>query len=661
MLRFARHCLVAVVAIVAWSPVPVAAQMPDDVLSDADVAVYREAFALADEEKWDEAHAAAARAVNPLLAKVLEWQHLTEARSERDFDEISGFMRANPDWPRQYTLQRRAEESMHPSDSWEDFLLWSKGRTMITSDGRMALARALSATGRHDDALPVIRAAWREADFGPQQERQFLDLFKSDLRPEDHAARLDRLLWDRQTSAAKRMLGLVDANRRKLAKARIALVRRRGNVDAAIDAVPKALRDDPGLVYERLRWRRQHELTDSAIELLRHPSVNKGPAGDKWWRERAILARQALQMGYITEAYDIARNHGQTDGVSYVEGEWLAGWIALRFLRGENDVKAAYHHFVKVYEAVSTPISRARGAYWAGRAAEALGDVKLANEWYAEAAPHVTTYYGQLAAGRLGDAYQWPLPHDPLPTAQDMRSFNGKELVKVVRLLDQIDRIDYLNAFIVQLHDTAATPGQRALAAALATAHRRPDLAVWVARRSISDNIPMIVSGYPAPPLTQNEPPEHALALAVIRQESNFNPNAVSHVGARGLMQLMPRTAKKMAAELDLPYSKDKLVEDPLYNITLGSGYIQKQIEEFDGSYILAIAAYNAGPHRVNAWIKEYGDPRDPQVDAVDWIEMIPFSETRNYTQRVLEGLQIYRHKLGRTQLALSLDRDLKR
>ncbi|MEE8247968.1 MAG: lytic transglycosylase domain-containing protein, partial [Alphaproteobacteria bacterium] len=376
------------------------------------------------------------------------------------------------------------------------------------------------------------------------------------------------------------------------------------------------------------------------------------------WVERAIQVRRALDEGAVTEAYRLAQEHKQSEGADFAEAEWLAGWIALRFL---DEDRVAYGHFARLYDAVRFPISRARGAYWAGRSAESMGESKLARQWYALGAAHPTAFYGQLAALKLGDGPALALDPDPSPGPEAVEAFNARELVRAVRLLAELGEKERLRPFIMRLNELAETPAEHALVALLAKSAGRADLAVASTKRSVRAGVVLAGAGYPVIGLPAGGAPEPALLLAVARQESEFNPKAVSNRDARGLMQLLPATAKVVSRQLKLRYDKKKLTEDPWYNARLGSAFLAELIERHDGSYVLALAAYNAGPSRVKRWLKAYGDPRTGEVDALDWIELVPFAETRNYLHRVLEGLQVYRHRIGGARMALTLEEDLAR
>lgn len=617
--------------------------------------LYEQVFAATRKDRFGEAERLAMQASDRLLPKLIRWMTYVNPRSGASFEEIGSFVDSSADWPLMGSLQRRAEEAIGPATPNEHVLAWYQRREPITVDGAMALARAHLAAGRQDLAVPILRKAWIEGGFGAIQEKQFLDKFGDYLGPDDHWRRLDRLLWDKQDGPAQHMLLRVSAERRVLAQARLALQDGKANPEGLIAKVPKDLKDDPGLIYDRVRWRRQKDMDEDAIDLLSHPARNK-VRPDLWWQERSILARRALQKGLISRAYQMAADHAiDEDNSQFAEAEFLAGWIALRFL---DDKETAAAHFQRLWDKVTTPLSRSRAAYWAGRTAEARADIPGAKQWYGRGAQYFTAYYGQLAASRLDD-HHWPLPPDPKPSAEETRRFNSREMVRATRILLEMGETEYLRAFFIRLNEVAGSPGERALVGKLALEQGRNDLAVTIARRADRDSVFLVGAGWPVPHIKVDSGPEKALVLALIRQESGFMADVQSPVGARGLMQLMPATAKQVAKAIKVAFNPSKL-DDPDYNVRLGSTYLGDMIDNFEGSYVMALAAYNAGPARVRRWVKEYGDPRDPTVDAIDWIEMIPFTETRSYVQRVMESLSIYRRKLGQVD-GTSFEADLKR
>jgi len=629
-----------------------------ETLSASDQAIYRTAFKLIEKGKWDDARALALTAKNPLPAKVIQWLDLIRPGTGRSFDEISAFMQANPAWPYQITLQSMAERNMPDNMSPREVQAWFTNRTPQTAYGAAALARALIQQGRGANAADILRTAWREENFDrDQDEEAFYAEFSSYLRPADNLARLDRVLWNHDETAARQVMPLVDDGHRALAEARIALWQGDHNAPTLVDQVPTALQRDAGLVYELARSRRKLQDYQGAAAILDPPPVNIGRP-DLLWPELADAARRSVQRGDMSAGYRIANGFSATEGATFAEGEWLSGWIALRALA---DYKVAYEHFTTLYAGVGTTISKARGAYWAGRAAEEMGDMATAQNWYRAAATNNSAYYGQLAAARLGSSDALTFAPMPQPTAAEIAAFNKRELVRVVRLLGQLDQDDRTRAFLKSMADNSTSPATLRMIADLGWELHRDDLAVMVAKIARDKGVDLIEYLYPLRSVPQGPGPEPALTLAIIRQESAFEVDAVSPAGALGLMQLMPPTAKHVAKDMKLRYRKEDLTRSPEYNMLLGRAYLQELLDNFSGSYVLAIAAYNAGPDRVNGWMSVYGDPRDRGVDVVDWIETIPIYETRNYVQRVLENLQVYRHRLGVVQVAQSLQQDLIR
>ena len=657
VMRLAAAGGLALLCVLLFSSPNLAAKTPT-----GDAKLVADALKVAKKGKWSLYHKYRRRISDPLLRKVLLWTELKDPGASASFEDISTFIAANPDWPGQWHLQRRAEEAMPPSLSDSRVLAWFNEREPVSVDGRIRYGQALISQGKVEKAREFVVRTWITGNFGPRQERQFYSLYRKFLTREHHEARLDRLLWDDRHKAARRMLKRVGKDLQNLAVARSRLALRLGGVDAAIARVPKHLKDHPGLQYERLRWRRRKGRDKDALALLLSLAPQKDKPA-KWWIEREILSRKALKNGSVTDAYRLARDHGLESGAAFAGAEWLAGWIALSFL---EDYDVALNHFSNLYGKVSYPISRARAAYWAGRASAALGQRKSAEIWYDIAARFPTTFYGQLAATRMGRG-DLKIPPDAKPDAEETDAFEAHELVRVAHRMARIGQNKRIDPFVLRLIELSQSAGWRALAADLALRLDRPDLAVRVSKRSVLEGQPLIAPGYPT--LTLPEPrkvkpakrPEPSLIHALIRQESGFNERAVSRAGARGLMQLMPRTARQVSRKVGLRYSKNRLTSSPTYNTTLGQTYLAGLLDRFDGSYILSLAAYNAGTGRVRSWLKEYGDPRRSDTDPIDWIESIPFSETRNYVQRVMEALQVYRVRLGKTRVALSLERDLHR
>jgi soluble lytic murein transglycosylase len=622
-----------------------------------DKEVFAQAMKAAAKNDWRKARSAIAGTRNGVLHKVVDWAFLRAPGPHTGFVERTAFLTANPKWPSANEIRRRAEDAIDDTVPLSVLSTWFAANPPLTTAGKVAYARALRAEGRMEEAHNLAREAWTTGNFGKDDERDFLREFEDILTSDDHWARIDRFLYDEQTSAADRLIGRVSPGRAQIARARIALITSAKNADALVAAVPQELQSDSGLLYDRVKWRRGRGDDVGARALIPAYSLNT-PRPDLWWRERNALARDALMEGSITDAYTLAKHHGSLDALSVSEAEWLAGWIALRFLK---DGEAALAHFEKVYDSVQTPPSLARGAYWTGRTTEALGRPDLAAEWYQRAATYVTTYYGQLALARLKGDNVPQIPQDPTPTPDERAAFNANELTQALRALIEVGAKPYQRAFATALADGSDLAVDRHMTAELVNKMSRVDLGVVVARQAAREKITLVQYGYPAPAYSYPAAPEKALILAITRQESNFDPAALSPAGARGLMQLMPATAKGLAKRQKISYAEKKLT-DPAYNMRLGSVFLEDLVDSFNGSYVLAAASYNAGPGRARQWVKQFGDPRDPTVDPIDWIEQIPFAETRSYVQRVMENVMVYRAILsGKHEVPRTLEAELVR
>lgn len=641
-------------AVIIGAPGPAAAADSAG-LSAKDIAIYKQAFAAADKDRWKEARRTAARAKDPLLAKVILWLDLTRPGPGRDFKEMTAFLKANPDWPLRYTLTQQAERAMPDYLKPQDVLQWFGERDPTTAEGAGKLAGALLATRQEARAERVVQTAWIERDFSRDDEKVFLQRYGHLLKEQHHWARLDRLLWDDEREPAARMLPRVNAGHQALARARMKLEDQAKDATQAVAAVPQNLRNDPGLVYERARLLRRQDKFEAAAELLDPPPQNV-PRPELLWAELKRAARGSLDGGNVSAAYRLAAAHGNDSGEAFAEGEFLAGWIALRFL---DDAPTAMRHFTALYAGTTSIISQSRGAYWAGRAAEQMGDLAKAQDWYKAAAKGITSFYGQVAALRLAEKREIRLAGTPKPSAQEKAQFDKKELVRVVRQLTAIGENDRTRLFLSKLMELSSKPAEYQLVAGLANDINRRDFAVAVAKEARTRGVEMIDYLYPVIKLPEGKNPEPALILGLIRQESAFDAGAVSSAGARGLMQLLPSTAKGVAKKAGVKFAEKKLTSDPNYNVTLGRAYVDELLDRFGGSYVLMAAAYNAGPSRARDWIYTYGDPRQRGVDVIDWIESLPFDETRNYVMRVLENTQIYRARLNKGVAGLGLGEDL--
>lgn len=590
---------------------------------------------------------------------VIQWHRLRAGFGA--VEDVAGFLERRPDWPGLAWLRRNSEPIMAGADRAAILAFYAEAPPQ-TAEGVLSHAQALIAEGRVGDAEAGLVLAWRVMPMGSAIQDIYLRDHRALLAPH-HEARLDRLLWDGHLDSARRMLPLVDEGHRKLGEARLALRDLAPGVDVRIAAVPEALRDAPGLAYERFVWRDRKGRDEDAIALLLERSTGAEALGEPgaWADRRRSIARIEMRNGDPARAYRIAALHHTTPEIGYAfsDLEWMAGYIALRKL---NDPAAAKVHFERFLASVETPISIGRGGYWLGRAEEALGNADAAHAAYDIAARHQTSYYGLLAAERIGRPFDPDLA-DP-PPAGDWRSapFMGSSVLEAGQLLLKAGEPVLAERFLTHLVE-GMEPDEARLLGEMALDMERPHLAVMIAKRAATEGTVLLGAYYPLHPLAELElPMAPEMLLAIARRESEFDPGVVSGAGARGLMQVMPATAKLVATELGIldGHSTDRLLSDADYNAKLGANYLAGLAGEFGGNVVLMSAGYNAGPGRPRAWVEANGDPRREDVDVVDWIESIPFAETRNYVMRVTESLPIYRARLGKPPLPIPFTAELK-
>lgn len=609
-------------------------------LSDAEAGALRSAFKAIDEGRYGDARASVASFRNPLLARIVDWHVLRAApKTDADFASTWRMLRENPDWPEPDVLRRQAEERIGPDTPPQDAWRYFTAFPPITSTGYLRRMEAASAASP-GDVRRLAGETWRNGTFRPADEDEFLNRYGQYLSGDDQVARFDRILREGRPQTARDLLSKLPPDYQPIANARLAMATRAADAVTIIRGVPAARLNEPAFRLERVSWLRRTGNLDEAKTLLAAPS---GEQGDAWWNERQQVARDLLAAGKALDAYAVVAQHGETRGIAFAEAEFLAGWIALRHLKKPAD---GLRHFQTLYDGVSTDISKSRAAYWLGRALEAAGRAREASDWYGRAAGYGQTFYGQLAARKLpGGAAR--LPDDPVATDADRLALGGRELVTVARYIGQAGDFERTRPFLLRLARAVSGPGETLLLARFAVELHRPDIALAIARRATENGVTLFDASFPVVDLGATGSVERALALAVTRQESAFNAAAVSPSGALGLMQLMPGTARDVAGRLGVPFIQDKLTHDPAYNVALGSQYLAEMLQRFGGSYELALAAYNAGPNRVARWLDQVGDPRAGKIDMVDWIEMIPLRETRNYVQRIMEGVGVYRDRLS--------------
>ena len=613
---------------------------PGKPLTEAEAAALAAAFKAIDEERYGDARAAVANFGNALLAEIVDWSVLRVApKVDADFASTWRFLREHPDWPEPEALRRKAEDRITSDTPFDDVWRYFTAFPPLTSAGTMRRLEAASAVSPKD--VPRLASeSWRDATFKASDETEFLNRYGQYLSDEDQVARFDRILREGRPQIARDLLSKLPPAYRPVAEARLAMATRAADAVTILRGVPAATLAEPTIRLEQVTWLRRTGKLDQARTLLAQSAPNQS---DAWWNERQQVARDLLAAGRAADAYAIVSRHGQLKGVAFAEAEFLAGWIALRHLKKPAE---GLKHFQTLYDGVSTAVSRSRAAYWLGRSYEASGRAKEARDWYARAADYGQTFYGQLAARKLprGAAR---LPTDPVASQTDLQALSGRELVTVARYIGQSGYSERTRPFLLKLAQAVSGPGETLLLANLAVELKRPDVALTIARHATASGVTLFDTSFPVVDLGATGSIERALALAVTRQESAFNAAAVSPSGALGLMQLMPGTARDVAGRLGLPFVQSKLTADPSYNVTLGSQYLAEMLQRFGGSYELALAAYNAGPNRVARWLQTIGDPRGGKIDMVDWIEMIPLRETRNYVERIMESVGVYRDRLS--------------
>lgn len=600
----------------------------------------RTALELAAKEDWSGALAVAPSGVG---RDVIEWQRLRAGDGR--LGEYEEFLARRPDWPGLPLLREKGEEAVARSTDPARVIAWFEAGPPETGTGAIAYVRALLAAGRAADAETEAMRAWSTLGFSRDQESEMIG-----LAPEAvgfvHELRLDTLLWEGRTREAERMLSRVPEDLQALARARIALQTESKGVTGLIEAVPKKRAADPGLAFDRFIWRMKKDLYDEAAELILERSTTPEALGrpEAWAERRAVLARYLMRNGRAKEAYRIAANHHvPVDGgaSAYADLEFLAGFIALRKL---GDAGTAEKHFQHLLAGVSTPISLARAHYWIGRAQEAAGKDGAAS--YKAAAVHQTAFYGLLAAERLGLSLDARLLERPGTPDWRGAGFTQSSVLAAVEVLRQAGDKTLAKRFLLHLGESQDETGLAQMAD-MVLAWGEPHLAVLVAKQAAERGLILPHAYYPVPDFVPDGlKVSRALALSISRRESEFDPAARSSADARGLMQVLPGTAKLMAAKLGKPFDASKLIADPAYNVTMGSAYLAEMVGEFGPSIALVASGYNAGPGRPRRWMGEFGDPRRADVDVVDWVETIPFAETRTYVMRVAEGVVIYRAKL---------------
>jgi soluble lytic murein transglycosylase len=617
----------------------------------------KQAIKFMEKSNWKDAIKVSKKARAKSIYNFIQWQHLLTTGNRASFHDYKEFIEKNKNYPRIGRIKYLAEHKLYTKGfSPKKIVEWFENKEPLSGFGKIALGESLINLGNRSEGIRLIKEGWINADLSKSNLKFFRKKFKKYLSRDDYIKRADYLAWENKYWDLKRMLRYLPKDYQLLYTARQRLMSKSYGVDSAISKVPKKLKNNPGLNYDRLKWRRKRGRLESSLEILLNINNSKEymVRPEKWWVERSIIARSLLYKKKYETAYKITSRHGMTEGPEFAEAEWMSGWIALSFLK---DPLLAEEHFKRFYENVGYPISLTRGAYWLGRTYEKMGNKELSEKWFKEGAKYLTTYYGQLSHLKIYPNKEFELNDLIKVNKRTTENFYRKKLVAIVHLLDDLNKEKYAKHILRFLANENIDQGSEILAAKLATDISRFDFAIQISKIASYEkrfhnkyNYPII--GVPKKVKTRKIP-DPAFILSIIRQESEFDTSAHSSAGAKGLMQLMTYTARIVAKQAKIPYSKKKLTKNSEYNINLGSFYIAGLLLEYEGAYPFAIAAYNAGPKRVKNWNKINKNPQKGKIDYVDWIELIKFNETRNYVQRVLENYNVYRYILSQKPILL--------
>ena len=625
--------------------------------SQKDYDIAKKSIQAMEKSQWTTALKNSKNAKDKSIYNFIQWRHLLTTGNQATFYDYMTFIQNNKDYPRISRIKYLAEQKLSTDKiSPKKIINWFGVDEPLSGYGMLVLGESFIQTGDNEKGIALIKRGWITAELSRASMKSLSKKYRKYLDSKDYINRADYLAWENKYWDLKRMLPYLPKDYQLLYTARQILMSKSYGVDQAIKNVPQKFKNDAGLNHDRLKWRRKRGRIDSSLEILSSIKNNKDylVRPDKWWVERAIMSRALIYKNKYETAYKVASQHSLDKGSEFAEAEWLSGWIALSFL---NDPILAVDHFNNFYQNVSYPISLARGAYWLGRSYEKIGDKRQSEDWYREATKYLTTYYGQLAFLKINPSQNFELEEQANVKDEYRKYFYNKELVKITHLLNELNKDKYTKNILRHLANDNIASGSEILAAELATNISRYDFAIQVSKLASYEKRFHNTFNYPIISVPQyvngRKIPETAFILSLIRQESEFDMRANSHVGAQGLMQIMPYTAKLVAKQAKLPYSKSRLTSDPEYNINLGSHYIAGLILQYDGAYPFATAAYNAGPKRVKHWKKINKDPQKKQIDFVDWVELIPFKETRNYVQRVMENYNVYRYILEKKPIKM--------
>jgi soluble lytic murein transglycosylase len=612
-------------------------------LPSPDLAAVKQVIQLVQQHKFSEA-ATAASINDPVARKLVEWAYLRDPESPADFDRYDSFLQANAEWS-SMVLRRRAEARL-----WQERRDAATVRRFVSAHpasvpGRLAVARVLLAEGDRARASREVRAVWQSSELSAELEAAIVNTFPGELTTDDDVARMDRRIGAKDFGTATRAAKRLGSAQLAIVKACEAAEANSSKSATLLAAVPEQARANLGYTLCRLHWLLAHGDIAAAVKLVTESSGDdlRRQDTDEWWRERRIVARRLLDLGDAKTAYRVVQEAAAPANPYYrAEFHFMAGWIALRFL---SDPITALQHFAKIEERSSDPIVLARAAYWRGRAFEAAGQFDEMRTQYESAARYPTAYYGQRARARIGMSEIALRP--PQPTMEGP----GSDLLRAADILYAIGELDLVLTFVSDLAETSSDVATLSALGELTARHNDAQAMLVIGKTALARGLAMERYAFPeigVPAYSPIAPPiDQCMVYSIVRTESAFDQRDTSPADAVGLMQVTPEAGRDTAKRFGVAYDWKRLVSDPVYNTQMGAAEISALFKEYTGSYIMTFAGYNAGRGRVRQWVAQHGDPRDPKIDAVDWVERIPIAETRNYVQRVMENLQVYAARFG--------------
>ena len=633
-----------------YSNVSTKVESKSKILREKDFLKAKNIFNLIKKGKWITAIQQTQKVKDKEFKNLVMWLYLKERGNQATFNDYKNFISKNFDYPRISRLKYMAEHKIILDNTTPKIIInWFNGSEPLSGTGKIKLGEAYLKVNENNLGVELIKSGWVNADLSSRDVKYYRKKFNKILTTKDHLKRADYLAWNNEYWDLKRMLRYLPKKERLLYNARFILMTNSYGVDKAISDVPPELINDLGLQYNRLKWRARRNRLEGSLEILRKFHGEETLVyPELWWKLRENISRDLIYAKKYDQAYEVASNHHLYEGPEFADAEWISGWLALSFL---NKNQLAINHFENFYKNVGYPISLARGAFWLGFAHEKAGNQDKAKKFYKESAKFTNTYYGQLSFNKIFSRQDFKLSPEFKVSNGYEKEFNKNRLIQHVKLLKEMDRTKFSKDILKHLATLDIEKGSEILAAKLSTEVGRYDYAIQIAKQASYEKRFINTFNYPiiATPnkINSKQMPSQELILAIIRQESEFDARANSYVGAQGLMQLMPSTARLVARKLKITYNKSSLKNSPEYNIKLGTYYFSSLLEDYDGVFPFAIGAYNAGPNRIKSWVKRYGDPNRGEIDFIDWVELIRFKETRNYVQRVIENINVYKYILN--------------